>query len=104
MFTVTEAAQNEIARYFENRTPAPIRVFLNSGGCGGPQLAMAVDQQNDGDTLFTIDGMAYIIDTELLNQAQPLVVDFKDVGFKLSSSLKLSSGCSSCGSHGSCCS
>lgn len=103
MFTVTEAAQNEIARYFENRTPAPIRVFLNSG-CGGAQLAMAVDMQKDGDTLYTIGGMEYVIETDLLNQAQPLVVDFKDVGFKLSSSLKLSSGCSSCGSHGSCCS
>jgi len=104
MFTVTETAQIEIARYFEKRSPAPIRVFLNSGGCGGPQLAMAVDEQKPEDTLFTIAGMAYVVETEFLNQAQPLVVDFKEVGFKISSSLKLSSGCSSCSSHGSCCS
>lgn len=104
MFTVTEAAQKEIARYFDNRTPAPIRVFLNSGGCGGPQLAMAVDEKKDGDTVFTVAGHDYLVETEFLNRAQPLVVDFKEIGFKLSSSLKLSSGCSSCGSHGSCCS
>lgn len=104
MFTVTEAAQKEIARYFENRTPAPVRVFLNSGGCGGPQLAMAIDEKLEGDTLYTVAGMEYVVDTAFLNQAQPLVVDFKEVGFKISSSLKLQSACSSCGTHGSCCS
>ncbi|WP_300669960.1 IscA/HesB family protein [Desulfoluna sp.] len=104
MFTVTETARKEIARYFENRPAAPIRLFLNSGGCGGPQLAMAIDEKKESDTLFTLDGMDYVVDTEFLNQAQPLVVDFKEIGFKISSSLKLESGCSSCGSHGSCCS
>ena len=104
MFTVTETAQKEIARFFENREPAPIRVFLNSSGCGGPQLAMAVDERKKEDTHYVISGMEYVVDTDFLNQAQPLVVDFKEIGFVIDSSLKLESGCSSCGSHGSCCS
>ncbi len=104
MFTVTEAAQKEIAKFFENRPPAPIRVFLNSGGCGGPSLAMAVDERKEGDSHFLVAGMEYVIETHFLNEAQPLVVDFKEIGFAISSSLKLESGCSSCGSHGSCCS
>lgn len=103
MFTVTEAAQKEVARFFENRTKLPIRIFLNQG-CGGSQLAMAVDTRKDGDSHFIIDGMEYVVETDFLNQAQPLEVDFKEIGFVINSSLKLESGCSSCGSHGSCCS
>ncbi len=104
MFTVTEAAQKEIAKFFENRPVSTIRVFLNSGGCGGPQLAMALDEPKDGDTHYTVAGMEYIVETEFLNNAQPLVVDFKETGFAIDSSLKLQSACSSCGTQGSCCS
>ena len=104
MFTVTEAAQKEISKFFETRTASPIRIFLNSGGCGGPQLAMALDERKDEDTHYLVAGMEYVVDTEFLHNAHPLVVDFKETGFVIDSSLKLQSACSSCGTHGSCCS
>ncbi len=103
MINVTEKAQKEIKTFFEGRDIKPIRIFLNQG-CGGAQLAMALDEKKETDSAKEIDGVAYLMDTTLLESAKPVEVDFTGTGFQISSSLELSSGCASCGSHGSCCS
>lgn len=103
MFNVTENAQKQIAEYFQDKDIMPVRVFLNQGGCGGPQLAMALDDKKDSDSVFTFDGIEYLVDTVFLSQAQPIDVDFLESGFKVTSALELG-GCSSCGTEGSCCS
>jgi Fe-S cluster assembly iron-binding protein IscA len=103
MINVTEKAQKEIKAYFEGKDIKPIRIFLNQG-CGGAQLAMALDDKKETDFSTEIDGVAYLMETDLLESAKPVEVDFTGMGFQISSSLELSSGCSSCGSHGSCCS
>ena len=103
MINVTEAAQEEIKGFFEGRDIKPIRIFLNQG-CGGTQLAMALDDKKETDSATEIEGVAYLMDTTLLKSATPVEIDFSGTGFQISSSLELSSGCSSCGSHGSCCS
>lgn len=103
MIQVTKEAQQQIKAYFENKTLKPIRIFLNNG-CGGPQLAMAVDEKKDNDDSFEIDGIEYLMDSQLLKDAKPVEVSYSGTGFQLSSSLELSSACGSCGTHGSCCS
>lgn len=104
MFNVTEKAQEQVRAYFEGKDKMPIRVFLHQGGCGGPQMAMALDDKKETDSVFTFDGVDYLVETEFFNQAKPIAVDFIDSGFKVTSSLELGGGCSSCGSEGSCCS
>jgi positive regulator of sigma E activity len=37
-----------------------------------------------------------------MKEAAPIKVDYLDIGFKVTSNLKLDSGCGSCGSTGSC--
>ncbi len=103
MINVTEAAQEEIKGFFEGKDMKPIRIFLNQG-CGGAQLAMALDDKKETDFTTEIDGVDYLMDTTLLKSATPVEIDFSGTGFQISSRLELSSGCSSCGSHGSCCS
>lgn len=103
MFTVTESAQKQIALYFEDNEIKPIRVFL-SNGCGGPQIAMALDQQNPNDSAFEFDGVQFLVNKDLLAQAQPIEIDFTGHGFKITSSLELGQGCTGCGSSGQCCS
>ena len=44
MITVTESAQTEIKKFFADKDLKPIRIFLNHG-CGGAQLAMAMDEK-----------------------------------------------------------
>lgn len=103
MLNVTQNAQTQVADFFAGKEIKPIRVFLNQGGCGGPQIAMAIDDQKTTDTVFTFAGIDYLVDTEFLKEAQPIVIDFQSSGFNISSSLKLE-GCTSCGTEGSCCS
>lgn len=103
MINVTEAAQKEIKAFFKSRDIRPVRIFLNQG-CGGSQLAMALDNKRETDSATEIDGVAYLMDTTLLESATPVEIDFSGTGFQISSSLELSSGCSSCGTKGSCCS
>lgn len=95
MLNVTESACKEIGRYFEDKEVQPIRIFLNQG-CSGPHFAMAVDTPGDDDKTFNQDGYTYIIDKALLVQAQPIKVDFNELGFEITSSLELGGGCGSC--------
>lgn len=64
---------------------------------------MALDESKDTDELYEIDGYKYIVDKEFLKQATPIKVDFLEVGFQVTSGLKLESACGSCSTEGSCC-
>lgn len=103
MFNVTESAVQAVAEYFKTMDVRPIRVFLTQG-CGGQQLAMALDEAKPSDNVHEENGYQFIMDKELLSQAQPVEIDYANMGFKISSSLELGGGCQSCGTAGSCCS
>lgn len=103
MFTVTENAQQKIAEHFLDKAVMPIRIFLNQGGCGGPQMAMALDEKKETDSIFKFAGVEYLVDTTFFEEAKPIAVDFIETGFKVTSRLELT-GCSSCSTEGSCCS
>jgi Fe-S cluster assembly iron-binding protein IscA len=103
MITVSKTAQEQVKAYFEGKEVQPVRIFLNNGGCGGPSLAMALDEKQAEDVVFTQGDVAYIMEKTLFEKAKPVRVDYAGMGFNLSSSLELSSGCGSCGSKGSCC-
>ncbi len=103
MISVTEAAQEQVREYFNGKEVQPVRIFVNNMGCGGPSLAMALDEKKDTDDGFVYDGVEYIMEKDLMAKATPVKVDFTGMGFALDSNLSLGGGCSSCGSSGSCC-
>jgi len=98
MVEVTEEARKQIQEYFEGKEVAPIRIFLNAGGWGGPSLAMALDEPKDDDSVFDVNGFQFIMEKEFYEKAQPVKVDFLGYGFKIDSSLEFSAGDSACGS------
>lgn len=104
MVEVTEVATKQIAEYFKGKEVSPIRIFLNSGGWGGPSLAMALDEPKVSDDVFDIDGFQYIVDKDFLEKAKPIKVDFSEMGFKLDCGIDFgsASGCSSCGTSNTC--
>ena len=59
---------------------------------------MALDEPKDNDSVFDIDGFKYLVDNNLLEKAQPIKVDFLQIGFKIDSSLQFgpSTGCEGC--------
>ncbi len=63
---------------------------------------MALDEPKDADDVYDVDGFKYIVDKDFMERANPIKVDFQEVGFKLTSSIQMKSDCGGCGSTSSC--
>ena len=65
---------------------------------------MALDEPKETDDVIEIDGFKYVVDKEFIKDAAPIKVDFKEIGFSITSSIELQpqSGCSSCGTSDTC--
>ena len=61
---------------------------------------MALDEPRDSDNVYTREGLTFVMDTALLEDAQPVTVDYVEndmgSGYTISSNLPKSSGCGSC--------
>ncbi|HOV90223.1 MAG TPA: hypothetical protein PKW07_05865 [Syntrophorhabdaceae bacterium] len=61
---------------------------------------MALDEPREGDEVFNENGVVFLINSELFNQAKPIIIDFVQSpmgsGFTVQSSLKKQDGCGSC--------
>lgn len=101
MMNVSKPAQEQVRMYFEGKEIVPIRIFLTSAGCGGPNLAMALDEKKNTDAVLTFDDMEYIIDKDLLEKISPVELDYAGGGFHFESGLKPTGGCAGC-SGGTC--
>ena len=60
---------------------------------------MALDEPNDLDQEFDVDGFKYVVNKEFLDKVQPIKVDFHMYGFKLDCGVQFGGGggCSGCG-------
>lgn len=99
MFSLTPAAQRQLDLHFDGKAKEPIRVYL-AAGCGGPRLALALDDPKPGDATFEEGGYSFLMEQQLFDAAKPVAVDFNDQwGFVVQSSLQFpeGGGCSSCG-------
>lgn len=66
---------------------------------------MALDEPKDTDDTYDVKGFKLVVDKDFMKQAKMIKIDFSGMGFHLDSKLDLGqSDCSSCGTHGSCCS
>ncbi len=101
MLEITKAATDKLAEFLKDREVPAIRIFLNTGGCGGPSLGMALDEPRDTDDVFTIDGFKFIADKDFMKAAEPIKVDFSGFGFQFDCGLEFEDTCSAC--HAACC-
>ena len=105
MFVVTENAKKELDAFFADKDKTPVRVFMASGGCSGPRLALALDEQRDNDQIFDEQNLQFCIDRALLEQTRGVTIDAGQMGFIVESVEPLAGGgdgcasCSSCGSQ-----
>lgn len=62
---------------------------------------MSLDETREGDKVFEEDGITFIIDEQLFEQAKPISIDFIDSvrgsGFSIMSSLSVGAACGTCG-------
>ena len=70
-------------------------------------MALALDESKENDNVLDINGITYLIDKALSEQAKAIKVDFVDhmgrSGFSVTSEMNLGGGGSSCGSSCSTC-
>ena len=57
---------------------------------------MALDEPNDTDEQFEVEGYKYIVNKEFLERAQPIKVDFHMYGFKLDCGIDFSTAGGGC--------
>jgi Fe-S cluster assembly iron-binding protein IscA len=62
---------------------------------------MALDESQEGDEVFTRNGLTFMIEKALLETAKPIKVDFVETprgsGYAITSSLQKADGCGGCG-------
>jgi len=109
MLHVTTEANVKLEEYMTtNNISSALRVALMHGGCSGPSLGLALDDEKPGDTSFEKNNLVFLIEKGLLEQCGAITVDYIDVGqrsgFSIQSEKPLpgGGGCSSgsCGSQG----
>ncbi len=65
---------------------------------------MALDEPNEGDEMFTKNGLTFMIEKSLYEEVKPIKVDFIETprgsGYAIESNLKRADGCGGCA--GSC--
>ena len=102
MLTLNDSAREELEEYFADKDATPIRIFL-AGGCGGPRLALALDEPTETDTVFNEGKFTFVVDKELLETTGSLTIDANARGFAVTSENPIASsgggcgGCSGCG-------
>lgn len=101
MLSVSDAAVAQLDEYFADKERAPIRVYLSSGGCSGPRLALALDEAGDGDETVAVGSYSFLIDKELAQAGAPFSIDMTPMGFVIGSTLEFPQG-GGCGCSGGC--
>lgn len=118
MLTITPVALKNLRDYFaQNRIDSPVRVVAHNG-CSGPSLALALDENREGDMSFSEGGMTFLVGKDLLDECGDITVDFVTAcssgggcsgcsgggGFSVTSSrpLKATGGCGCSCSSGGC--
>jgi len=100
MFEVTAIARQELKTFFIDKEIQPLRIFLKTNTCGGPRLVVGIDEQRDGDRVFEIDGLTYVIEHGFFEEIKPLTVDFSNNNFTVSAAVSFGEGCSGCDTTG----
>lgn len=113
MITVSKDAHKEIESFFSDKEKSPIRVYLAPGGCGGPHLALALDEPGTEDATVEDEGILFCINKELLSRIGSASIGLTPMGFIIEPEIPFpnmgggccaSNGgvCGSCGSGGGC--
>lgn len=118
MIEITDLAAEKLAAYItQNNIDSPIRIYAKNS-CGGPSLALALDERKENDFVREDERYTLIIDQPVTEVCGKVTLDYLDQssgcgckgngGFSLSSEKPLNevgNGCgSSCSTSGCACS
>ena len=110
MLDVSDLANEKLIEYVKsNNISSKLRVAVMQGGCSGPSLGLALDDEKETDKSFVKQNLTFLVEKDLLEQCGTISVNYVDAGprsgFSISSANPLpgaGDGCNSgsCGSGG----
>ena len=107
-FNVGDTAVEKLKEYMtQNNFESPLRVALMQGGCSGPALGLALDDQKDNDEVFLKNDLTFLIEKGLLDMCGSVQVEYIDAGPQSGFSITTANpvgggGCGGSCSSGSC--
>jgi iron-sulfur cluster assembly accessory protein len=106
MLDVTAVANEKLVGYMkDNNISSALRVMAIQGGCSGPSLGLALDEEKPLDEVFQQQDLKILIEKTLLQQCGNITIDYIEAGsrsgFNISSTIPLPGGGGGC-SSGSC--
>ena len=79
MFVVSEKAAVMIKELLSQReNVSPIRILLVEASWAGQTLAMVLDEPRNGDEVFNVDGIAYLMEKGFFEGLKPVKIDYID--------------------------
>ena len=76
MLEVSEAALVTIKEWLQPKKNLPsVRVTVKDGSCSGPSLRISVDEAEEGDQIFEMPGVRFVVDKELLSSCGSIQID-----------------------------
>lgn len=80
LITMTSAAADKVRELLvqENDPGLGLRIFVAGGGCSGLQYGMTLDEQQEGDTVVTLQGINVLVDEMSIGYIQGSEVDYVD--------------------------
>ncbi|HUY76404.1 MAG TPA: iron-sulfur cluster insertion protein ErpA [Ktedonobacterales bacterium] len=100
LVSMTTAAADKVRELLEQEdaTELGLRVFVAGGGCSGLQYGMTLDEAQDGDEIFTQNGVRVLIDEMSAQYISGSEIDYVDslmgAGFTVNNPMAVSTcGC-----------
>jgi len=78
---LTERAAKQVIKIIEeDQIPQHhyLRIAVKGGGCSGLSYSLGFDERNDGDQLFTTNGIEVIVDKRHILYLSGISIDFHD--------------------------
>jgi iron-sulfur cluster assembly protein len=61
---------------------------------------MALDEPKDTDDIFKINGFKFVVDKDLMKEADPIKINFSHFGFMFDCALQFDDACTACSACG----
>ena len=78
MLTITDSAKKRITEILaeESNPDARVRAFVQGGGCSGFQYGFSIDETQDPDEDFEVDGV--LVDSMSMQYLSGAVIDYRE--------------------------
>ncbi|MGD6819156.1 adhesin [Metabacillus sp. 84] len=80
---ITNEAKQQLILAMEENQANCVRIYFMGQGCCGPQIGLGLDEPNQDDQVYQINGIQIAIDQLAADAAKDITLDFQENGFML---------------------